>query len=405
MTHLLPPNLLKLFSPRPPLPFVRSVGRDPDKVRSKNVSGVAGLLAQVREDNERGIVGAGASQVEREEGEEERYTYAEEIKRTIAREQKQMRKKEEFQKAKETYKPADDSEALGDPYKTLFISRLSKNATEDDLRKEFGTYGRIERIRLVKNKRGASRGYAFIVYDREKDMKAAYKEADGIKLCEDGNPGGWVVVLEASPPLDHMTSTNSNQVDPSPLPPSKSPPGSVLRVEEIEEVEEASEATGDGADSGVEIEEEGSGGVVEGLEDEVGMVETADTAAIEAEETLEVIVVTEAEVVAVGTGEEIGGTGLEVGTEATRVQVGTVVETSLGVEGMDPAGKSLPAEIVRRLTGSVNRGRGGGIGFQGGFSQQDGAQSGGYGGAQDNGYPPKRGYDDGADRDSKRTRY
>ncbi|KAL5634502.1 hypothetical protein ACGC1H_002525 [Rhizoctonia solani] len=182
MTHLLPPNLLKLFAPRPPLPFVRCVGRDPDKVRSKNVSGVASLLAQVREDNERGIVGAGASQAEREEGEEERYTHAEEIKRTIAREQKQQRKKEEFQKAKETYKPADDPEALGDPYKTLFISRLSKNATEDDLRKEFGSYGRIERIRLVRNKRGASRGYAFIVYDREKDMKAAYKEADGISI-------------------------------------------------------------------------------------------------------------------------------------------------------------------------------------------------------------------------------
>ncbi|CAE6436106.1 unnamed protein product, partial [Rhizoctonia solani] len=197
MTHLLPPNLLKLFAPRPPLPFVRSVGKDPDKVRSKNVSGVAALLAQVREDNERGIVGAGASQAEREEGEEERYTYAEEIKRTIAREQKQKRKKEEFQKAKETYKPADDPEAIGDPYKTLFISRLSKNATEDDLRKEFGSYGRIERIRLVRNKRGLSRGYAFIVYDREKDMKAAYKEADGISRPK---PVAPVEVARFGPP-------------------------------------------------------------------------------------------------------------------------------------------------------------------------------------------------------------
>ncbi|CAE6441674.1 unnamed protein product, partial [Rhizoctonia solani] len=197
MTHLLPPNLLKLFAPRPPLPFVRSVGKDPDKVRSKKVSGVAALLAEIREANERGIVEA--DDRDREEG-EEKFTYAEEIKRGIYREQRQKRKKEEFQKAKETYKPADDPEATGDPYKTLFISRLSKNATEDDLRKEFGTYGRIERIRLVRNKRGVSRGYAFIVYDREKDMKgilipchaptwklnsvptAAYKEADGISI-------------------------------------------------------------------------------------------------------------------------------------------------------------------------------------------------------------------------------
>ncbi|KAG8731066.1 hypothetical protein FRC12_019910, partial [Ceratobasidium sp. 428] len=181
MTHLLPPNLLKLFAPRPPLPFFRSVGKDPAKVRSKNVSGVAALLAQIREDNESGIVGAGVSD-DREEGEEERFTYAEEIKRAMYREQKQKRMRDEFQRAKETYKPADDPEAIGDPYKTLFISRLSKNATEEDLRKEFGSYGRIDSIRLVKNKRGHSRGYAFIVYDREKDMKAAYKEADGLTI-------------------------------------------------------------------------------------------------------------------------------------------------------------------------------------------------------------------------------
>jgi hypothetical protein len=104
MTHLLPPNLLKLFAPRPPLPFVRSVGKDPDKVRAKNVSGVAALLAQIREENESGIVGAGTSTTEREEGEAEKYTYAEEIKRGIYREQRQKRKRDEFQKAKETCK-------------------------------------------------------------------------------------------------------------------------------------------------------------------------------------------------------------------------------------------------------------------------------------------------------------
>ena len=55
-------------------------------------------------------------------------------------------------------KPADDSEAVGDPYKTLFISR-----PETDLRREFESYGNIERVRIVCNKRRRSRGYAFIV--------------------------------------------------------------------------------------------------------------------------------------------------------------------------------------------------------------------------------------------------
>ncbi|KAH7341304.1 hypothetical protein B0J17DRAFT_646051 [Rhizoctonia solani] len=53
-------------------------------------------------------------------------------------------------------------------------------------------------------------------------------------------------------------------------------------------------------------------------------------------------------VAAVGTGLEIGGTGLvqegvPMQAEATRVQVGTVVETSLRVEGMDPAGAEAEA--------------------------------------------------------------
>ncbi|CAG8485787.1 16511_t:CDS:2 [Acaulospora colombiana] len=39
------------------------------------------------------------------------------------------------------------------------------------------------KIRIVKNKEsGKPRGYAFIEFEREKDMKAAYKDADGVKL-------------------------------------------------------------------------------------------------------------------------------------------------------------------------------------------------------------------------------
>lgn len=87
-----------------------------------------------------------------------------------------------------TDKPAEDPEAIGDPYKTLFVSRLvcnaytarssgadilpqHKNATENDLRREFEGFGSIERVRIVRDKNGRSRGYAFIVFERERDMK------------------------------------------------------------------------------------------------------------------------------------------------------------------------------------------------------------------------------------------
>ena len=68
------------------------------------------------------------------------------------------------------------------------------------MRREFEGYGTIERVRIVRDKKGRSRGYAFVVYERERDMKgtprcscyfpnrltsdppAAYKESDGLQI-------------------------------------------------------------------------------------------------------------------------------------------------------------------------------------------------------------------------------
>ncbi|KAI0077255.1 hypothetical protein K474DRAFT_1596364 [Panus rudis PR-1116 ss-1] len=169
-THLLPPNLLKLFAPRPPLPYSRPLDRDIDRVRPKNVEGVGQLLARLREDKTQGMLTSGEGEA-MEEGEEPGYTHAEETKRAIHREERKRKKQEEFKVAKDSYKPADDPQAVGDPYKTLFIARLHKSATEADLRREFEGFGPIERVRIVRDKKGRSRGYAFIVFERERDMK------------------------------------------------------------------------------------------------------------------------------------------------------------------------------------------------------------------------------------------
>lgn len=106
-THLLPPNLLKLFAPRPPLQYVRPVGKDPDRVRNKDVSGVAGLLAQLKEESTQGLIDAGNQDMMEgmEEGEEPVYTHAEETKRQIRREERKKAKVEKFKNAKETCEP------------------------------------------------------------------------------------------------------------------------------------------------------------------------------------------------------------------------------------------------------------------------------------------------------------
>lgn len=100
-THLLPPNLLKLFAPRPPLPYARPVDRDVDRVTKKDVTGVAHILAQLREASTQTLLTAGAGET-MEEGEEPAFTHAEEIKRQLRREDRKAKKTEEFKTAKET---------------------------------------------------------------------------------------------------------------------------------------------------------------------------------------------------------------------------------------------------------------------------------------------------------------
>lgn len=138
-THLLPPNLLKLFAPRPPLLWLRPVDKDINHVRKKNVAGVAHLLSDLKEADTQHLISVGQAE-NMEEGEEPVFTHAEEIKRQIRRDERRAKRTEAFKVAKDSCafsfplclgsphllldKPSEDSEAVGDPYKTLFISRL-----------------------------------------------------------------------------------------------------------------------------------------------------------------------------------------------------------------------------------------------------------------------------------------
>lgn len=101
-THLLPPNLLKLFAPRPPLPYSRPLDKDINRVRPKTVSGVADILQRLKEENTENLFNSANNDDAMEEGEEPVYTHAEEVKRQIRREERKAKKAEEFRKAKDS---------------------------------------------------------------------------------------------------------------------------------------------------------------------------------------------------------------------------------------------------------------------------------------------------------------
>ncbi|KAK9809948.1 hypothetical protein WJX72_002268 [[Myrmecia] bisecta] len=90
---------------------------------------------------------------------------------------------EQIEEGLKEWDPTKDPTIEGDPFKTLFVGRLSYDATEKKLKREFEEYGPVKRVRLVLDKNTSKpRGYAFVEFEHKSDMKAAYKAADGRKV-------------------------------------------------------------------------------------------------------------------------------------------------------------------------------------------------------------------------------
>jgi len=96
--------------------------------------------------------------------------------------EKMEKHKEEQKKIIAVYEPHKDPNAVGDPWKTLFVARISYDTTEKKLKREFEVFGSIKRVRMVYDQKGKPRGYAFIEYEHERDLKNAYKQGDGKKI-------------------------------------------------------------------------------------------------------------------------------------------------------------------------------------------------------------------------------
>ncbi|KTG33672.1 hypothetical protein cypCar_00001508 [Cyprinus carpio] len=157
MTQFLPPNLLALFAPRDPIPFLPQLEKLPhEKHHNQPYCGIAPFIRHFEDPRD-------APPPTRAETREERM------------ERKRREKMERRQVVVETelklWDPHNDPNAQGDAFKTLFVARINYDTTESKLRREFEVYGPIKRIYIVYNKKtGKPRGYAFIEYEHERDM-------------------------------------------------------------------------------------------------------------------------------------------------------------------------------------------------------------------------------------------
>eukprot|EP01066_Platyproteum_vivax_P012573 Platyproteum_vivax@DN5711_c0_g1_i1.p1 len=159
----MPPNILIYFASRPPLEFVKPLER-------RKMPAIACLGSDMMANFE------SDKPPLREPFEPPK------DRRARLRQEKIEQHRESLKKLIEQYNPLKDPNAVGDPFRTLFVARLSYDTTEKRLKREFEQFGPIKRVKIVMDEAGKSRGYAFIEYESDRDLKAAYKQGDGRKI-------------------------------------------------------------------------------------------------------------------------------------------------------------------------------------------------------------------------------
>lgn len=165
MTDKLPPNLLQLFAPRPPLGYAPPLDSEDEGSHTYKLDGVAQFVHLLKNYD--------PDYVPTE-------TLGEKKKRLL---KEKIEKHQAYIEEKlQEWKNRKDENVKGDPLKTIVVARLSYDVDEAELKKIFEYYGPIKHLKMINDKQGKPRGYAFIEYEHEGDMEAAFHEADAMKI-------------------------------------------------------------------------------------------------------------------------------------------------------------------------------------------------------------------------------
>jgi len=165
MTRYLPPNLLALFRPRDPLPYEPPI----QKRKMPSYTGVSQYL-YLFQTQKNTPPPPPMTVMSRED------------KLKQKKQQKQLEEMKKIEDQIKVWDPHNNPKSTDEPYKTLFIARLNFKTTKETLKREFEMFGPIKQVKMVYDLEGKPRGYAFLEYERERDVRTAYKDADGRKI-------------------------------------------------------------------------------------------------------------------------------------------------------------------------------------------------------------------------------
>jgi len=163
VAHYLPPAIMRFFQPRPPVESAPPI----QKRKMPDYMGMAEFVKRFDSDAPVSKPQQTPLDKKRNRKEKESKSASERLKRHIVK-----------------WDPrAENPDNTNDAYKTLFVARLAYNVTDQDLKDEFEYYGPCTKVRIVYDKKTKkSRGYGFIEFESSRDLKEAYKDADGRKI-------------------------------------------------------------------------------------------------------------------------------------------------------------------------------------------------------------------------------
>lgn len=154
-----PRKIQKLFAPRLPFPWKKPIDHPPEKRRTTPITPIS---------------------LWRDEIEKYKADHPPQAKEEEPKKSKKQLHDESQRRQLEAWEDTElfeQNEFIKDPYRTVFIARLLYSLTELDISKLFNKFGGIESIRVIRDTNtGLSRGYGFIVFEREQDAKNCIKE-------------------------------------------------------------------------------------------------------------------------------------------------------------------------------------------------------------------------------------
>jgi len=162
----LPPALLALFTARDPIEFIHPV----EHRQMPSYTGISNYVQYFNDPKFNDLPPPSTPVLSKEE------------RRAKKRKERLEQEMEKIKEQLKTWDPYVNPKATDDSFKTLFVGRISYKTTEHKLKREFEQYGPIRSVRMVYDLDGKPRGYAFIEYERERDMRTAFKEADAKKI-------------------------------------------------------------------------------------------------------------------------------------------------------------------------------------------------------------------------------